>query len=194
MLWDTPVAVKELRSVDEDTKYLTIQKEITMLSELRHPNCVLLLGGTHIFSFIRFFWGIIHSKIHCAFSGYTPPPNAAIVVEYMDCGSLWDILHNAKLRLENKQIFRVAKLTARGHFLHFRFNIFRCYSWSNISLPIPSSCLYPFLILGLLYLHQHDPPIYHRDIKSQNVLISGDITGKWHSVKVRTLRVGMEKD
>lgn len=125
MLWDTPVAVKELKHCSKKDTYMEIKKELAMLTTLRHPNCVLLLG-------------------------YTAPPNASIICEYMDKGSLWDILHNPKERIDFKQILRVAKLVGRG----------------------------------LLYLHSNDPPIYHRDVKTQNVLVGGDNNGKWHSVKV----------
>jgi len=125
LLWDTPVAVKELKQCTEgNDTFAEMKKELELLTSLRHPNCVLLLG-------------------------YTPPPNATIVCEYMALGSLWDILHDPKQRVDFKQVLKVAKLVARG----------------------------------ILYLHQNDPPIHHRDIKTQNVLIHGT-SGKWHAVKV----------
>ena len=73
MLLQLEVAVKKLRSAKtgEDSVKLLV-KEVRILSSIRHPNCVLLIGLV------------------------VADDNIGIVMEYCSNGSLWDMLHRKR--------------------------------------------------------------------------------------------------
>ncbi|KNC51255.1 TKL protein kinase [Thecamonas trahens ATCC 50062] len=88
----TDVAVKRMHN--HELKPGTLRKfvdEATMLVRLRHPNIVIFMGVT------------------------IEPPG--IVTEFMDRGSMHDVIHNAELFLHPSMIFKWAHNMAQG--LHF---------------------------------------------------------------------------
>jgi len=89
------------------------RREVDILSEVRHPNVVLLMGACQ------------------------RGTNLCIVLEWCQGGSLFDVVHRRQSDLPKEQRLRLATGA----------------------------------MAGLAFLHSHSPPIIHRDIKSQNVLV-----------------------
>lgn len=81
----------------------------------------------------------------CLFMGAClAPPNRAIVTEFVARGSLWDVLRTPNL------------FSGFSGPLHWP-------AWA--SRRVLDSCL-----RGILYLHKHEPPIIHRDLKSVSMI------------------------
>lgn len=95
--WGTPVAIKKLNtsgSVSQELK-LVLEKEVGILSRLRHPNVVLYIGA-------------------CL-------PDAVMVTEWCNRGSLFDILQNAKIPVRSSLLIKLALDISRGMaYLHTR--------------------------------------------------------------------------
>lgn len=97
-LWGTKIAVKTLKpdqfeSLEEILSDL--RNEIKILSNIRHPNCLLYMGAS------------------------TKPPNVAIVTEWCSRGSLFDVLHDYSNILSSKVIVKIAMGVAQGiNYLH----------------------------------------------------------------------------
>ena len=109
----TEVAVKLVEGGPAELR--SFESEAKMLATLRHPNITLFMGA-----FLD--------------------PRArrwAIVTEFVDRGSLWDVLREPQLDWNFRRQTHVALGIARG----------------------------------LTYLHAHQPPVVHRDVKSPNVLV-----------------------
>ena len=85
----TKVAVKKFGK-----RYMTRKalkdfiKEIEMLNQLRHPNIVLYMGVSIDFQQQSFFY---------------------MITEFVSKGSLFDLLHQRKLVLDDSRIVKVAK-------------------------------------------------------------------------------------
>jgi len=89
--------------------------------------------------------GLRHPNI-CLFMGVClDPTNRAIVTELVSRGSLWDVLRT------------------QGLFVAHTGPAF--WPWWAIRKVLDGTCK------GLAYLHAHDPPIIHRDLKSANLLL-----------------------
>lgn len=116
-LWhDIPVAVKELHSMDQVTPEMIdeFKHELSILCSLKFPKLVLLLGAC------------------------TERNNLCLVMEYMNKGSLYQLLHVQKKKLSDRDICR----------------------------------LLSDMLQGLQFLHASQ--IIHRDLKSPNILLTGD--------------------
>eukprot|EP00050_Salpingoeca_kvevrii_P003977 m.239443 g.239443 ORF g.239443 m.239443 type:complete len:1190 (-) comp10917_c5_seq5:250-3819(-) len=96
------------------------EQEIKLMPTLRHANVALFFGG----------------GVH---DGYP-----FLVMELLECGSLYDLLHDPHVQLSAGRKLRLALDGARG----------------------------------CAFLHAQNPPLIHRDIKSLNFLVSGDLTVK----------------
>eukprot|EP01087_Luapelamoeba_hula_P003945 TRINITY_DN138_c0_g1_i2.p1 TRINITY_DN138_c0_g1~~TRINITY_DN138_c0_g1_i2.p1 ORF type:complete len:1733 (-),score=273.96 TRINITY_DN138_c0_g1_i2:43-5241(-) len=98
-IWkDSDVAVKLLNtgnSISRENK-VNFVSEVKIMTQLRHPNVVLFMGAC------------------------TTPPNLCIIMEYMELGSLYDVLHNELVpRLPTGLKIKLATQAAQGmHFLH----------------------------------------------------------------------------
>jgi serine/threonine protein kinase len=94
-LWGTDVAVKKLKKVTpRDLEDL--QREISILSTLRHPNMILYIGA-------------------CT----KREQDVCIVTEWAEHGSLFDVLHNADTHLSVQTIIQYATSIAQGmNYLH----------------------------------------------------------------------------
>eukprot|EP01087_Luapelamoeba_hula_P013242 TRINITY_DN3788_c0_g2_i1.p1 TRINITY_DN3788_c0_g2~~TRINITY_DN3788_c0_g2_i1.p1 ORF type:complete len:1605 (+),score=191.21 TRINITY_DN3788_c0_g2_i1:33-4847(+) len=98
-IWkDNDVAVKLLAagtSISRENKAAFVS-EVKIMTQLRHPNVVLFMGAC------------------------TTPPNLCIIMEYMELGSLYDVLHNELVpRLPMTLKIKLAMQAAQGmHFLH----------------------------------------------------------------------------
>ncbi|KAL6047965.1 Serine/threonine protein kinase, catalytic domain containing protein, variant 2 [Balamuthia mandrillaris] len=79
-----------------DTLKTAFIEEVSVMTELRHPNVVLFMAAC------------------------TQPPNMCIVMEYMQLGSLYDVLHNELIPvIPFAKKVKMALQAARGlHFLH----------------------------------------------------------------------------
>ncbi|GAB4823440.1 hypothetical protein N2152v2_010486 [Parachlorella kessleri] len=97
-----------------------LQKEAGMLASLRHPNIV-------------------------SFYGVCPSP-PALVTEYCDRGSLYDVLRIARASPE-----KAAELTFTR----------------RLAMALDAA-------KGMVYLHSHEPPILHRDLKSPNLCVTAN--------------------
>jgi len=70
-LWGSDVAVKLMRATEVTSKEVeSLQDEVDILAQLRHPNVVLYMGAS------------------------TTPPNIFIVTEWCERGSLHDMLYD----------------------------------------------------------------------------------------------------
>ncbi|GAM19520.1 hypothetical protein SAMD00019534_026950 [Acytostelium subglobosum LB1] len=108
------VAVKKLPAHNiTEVVMKEFHREIELMKNLRHPNVLQFLGSCTI------------------------PPNICICTEYMPRGSLYSILHDAKVVLQ----------------------------WTLIR----KMCL--DAVKGVIYLHNSNPIILHRDLKSHNLLV-----------------------
>jgi len=87
----SPVAVKALKFDKLNQEVLEeFKKEIRILGMLRHPNVMLFMGAA------------------------TKPPNLVMVTEYLDGGSLFDIIHKRKKRFTIEQVVRMIKQVSYG--------------------------------------------------------------------------------
>jgi len=99
-LWGTEIAVKTLRTeelaVDGANEVLDdLKKEVSILSQLRHPNVVLYIGAC------------------------TSSPNIAICTEWCDRGSLSSILSDHAQHIDCQRMVSVAMGIAQGvNYLH----------------------------------------------------------------------------
>lgn len=83
------------------------------------------------------------------FHGSCTEPQVCIVMEYCMRGSLYDVMWEETFNITWERALRVHTL-----------------KWAKE------------LVMGIEYLHKFDPPIYHRDIKSANLLLDNDWTIK----------------
>eukprot|EP00161_Ancyromonas_sigmoides_P014949 TRINITY_DN3924_c0_g1_i1.p1 TRINITY_DN3924_c0_g1~~TRINITY_DN3924_c0_g1_i1.p1 ORF type:complete len:512 (-),score=236.69 TRINITY_DN3924_c0_g1_i1:32-1501(-) len=117
------VAIKKLRGAMDEETARAFYKEMNLLSGLRHPNVLLLLGATEM------------------------EDKMVIVTELMMGGSLYGLLQRYKkkgLSLEPRVLRSILLDTA----------------------------------LGMCYLHECEPPVIHRDLKSMNILLDEHGTAK----------------
>ncbi|GJP56335.1 hypothetical protein CLOM_g15397 [Closterium sp. NIES-68] len=126
------VAVKRLEggSWQGPEEYLT---EVEVLSRMRHPHIVLLMG-------------------HC-------PDAMCLVYEYLPAGSLQDHLKPAGCTGAGRRALSVAERV-------------------RVASEVASA---------LLFLHHHDPPIAHRDLKPDNVLLDANRGSKLADVGLARL-------
>eukprot|EP00164_Ancoracysta_twista_P009921 GFYU01014808.1.p1 GENE.GFYU01014808.1~~GFYU01014808.1.p1 ORF type:complete len:643 (+),score=128.23 GFYU01014808.1:145-2073(+) len=119
----SPVAVKTLFvfGVKDDVEALQeFLREVHILNKLRHPNILDMYGV-------------------CIDAGHQ-----AIVTEFMNNGSVYDVMHKQKQKLTLAEKLSILQQTCRG----------------------------------MEYLHAAKPPIIHRDLKSQNLLLDEHFTIK----------------
>ena len=97
-LWGTEIALKLLRQEEFATSESVLQelkKEVSILSQLRHPNVVLYLGAC------------------------TVPPHVCIATEWCGRGSLHDVLHDHSIHVNAKLVVELAMGVAQGvNYLH----------------------------------------------------------------------------
>eukprot|EP00002_Diphylleia_rotans_P006650 TRINITY_DN1600_c0_g1_i3.p1 TRINITY_DN1600_c0_g1~~TRINITY_DN1600_c0_g1_i3.p1 ORF type:complete len:2451 (+),score=487.30 TRINITY_DN1600_c0_g1_i3:50-7402(+) len=111
----TEVAIKSLFNHEKKTNISEdFEKEMEIMVQLRHPNIVLYMGAC------------------------IQPPHFCIISELMNRGSLYDILHNSEITLDER---------------------------TKISFLLQAA-------KGMQFLHSHEPPILHCDLKSPNLLLS----------------------
>jgi len=87
------------------------KKELNILSRLRHPNVVLLMGAC------------------------TSPPNLCFITEFLAGGSLYDALHSKKLQMNMTLFKKLARDIAQGmNYLHRKKIIHRDLKSLNLLL------------------------------------------------------------
>ncbi|KAI3471857.1 hypothetical protein Pfo_028510 [Paulownia fortunei] len=94
-----------------------------------------------------------HPNIVLFMGAVTEPPNLSIVTEYLSRGSLYRLLHKpgAKETMDERR---------------------------RLSMAYDVVCIQILLQRGMNYLHKHNPPIVHRDLKSPNLLVDRKYTVK----------------
>jgi len=83
--------------------------------------------------------------------------NKAIVTELVSRGSVWDVLRNPAVFTEHRSVPHASK----PH-----------WPWWAMRRVLDGT------LRGLVYLHSHDPPIIHRDLKSANLLLDDSFNVK----------------
>ena len=101
----TSVAVKILTDQSmSDEALKEFRTEVTMMSKMRHPNVVLLMGiCTATAAALRAVpWALGFARLIAlgavAIAPGSTPPNLAIVTEYLARGSLYRLLHHTEVR------------------------------------------------------------------------------------------------
>jgi len=89
------VAVKELKDLTDEEALSDFKKEIAILGKLRHPNVILFMGAC------------------------TKSNQLCIITEFLEGGSIHDVLHTQNRRFSTKTCLDLAKQTAFGvNYLH----------------------------------------------------------------------------
>jgi serine/threonine protein kinase len=95
ILWEKEVAVKVLK--DEFSNHdlaKELENEVSVLTRLRHPNCVLFIG-------------------------YSRTPQFSIVTEYMANGSLYSLIHSPSVRFTASQMIKITvEIALAMNYLH----------------------------------------------------------------------------
>ena len=117
-VWEgTTIAVKKLPAGKMTSAFIEeLEQEAGIMRQLRHPNVLNFLGTS------------------CDMDGH----QICIIMEYMDRGSLYRLIHDESIQFTIEQIRTICIDAARG----------------------------------VNYLHNLNPPIIHRDIKSHNFLMN----------------------
>lgn len=122
MFRGTEVAVKRVLATNTSKDAVTeFELETAIMAGLRHPNIVLFMGSCFV----------------------PEEKEMLLVMEFMEKGSLNDVLHNPTINFSFEMALHVATQAAKG----------------------------------MNFLHQSNPPIYHRDLKSHNILLDE----KWNA-------------
>eukprot|EP00005_Dracoamoeba_jomungandri_P011924 CAMPEP_0174273094 /NCGR_PEP_ID=MMETSP0439-20130205/53382_1 /TAXON_ID=0 /ORGANISM="Stereomyxa ramosa, Strain Chinc5" /LENGTH=588 /DNA_ID=CAMNT_0015364029 /DNA_START=204 /DNA_END=1967 /DNA_ORIENTATION=+ len=135
----TTIAIKKLlcfSRLDEEKVLEDFLSEVKILSKLRHPNILLLLGV-------------------CIDNN-----NQALITEFMPGGTLYDLIHNPKKRHRKQKIV--------------------------YGLPLITTILLQ-IAQGICYLHHLHPPLIHRDLKPQNILLDNALTVKISDFGISTI-------
>ena len=116
--WEgTVVAIKKLPAGKMTSAFIEeLEQEAAIMRQLRHPNVLNFLGTS------------------CDMDGH----QICIIMEYMDRGSLYRLIHDESIQFTLEQISTICIDAARG----------------------------------VNYLHNLNPPIIHRDLKSHNFLMN----------------------
>jgi len=136
---ETTVAIKMIRQIvlldmsDEEVE--SFKREAYIMSRLRHPNIALFMGIVSV------------ASNDTDSSGFE---SLYILSEYMDKGSLTDILEKVNLQ-------EVQQMADSPEWIDWSYE-------RIITCAIQAG-------LGMSYLHNHVPPICHRDLKSSNLLV-----------------------
>lgn len=94
-LWGTEVAVKCIKGDFTEKALSDLKKEMTILSQIRHPNIVLYIG--------------------CC----TKPPNVCIITEWCERGSVFDLIHKKNVIINTRRMIQIALDAAQGmNYLH----------------------------------------------------------------------------
>lgn len=118
--WEgTIVAIKKLPSGKMTSAFIEeLEQEAAIMRQLRHPNILNFIGTS------------------CDLEGR----QICIVMEYMDRGSVYRMIHDENVQFSLQQMRSICIDAARG----------------------------------INYLHNLNPPIIHRDLKSHNLLLNSD--------------------
>jgi len=96
-LWGSEVAVKKLLCDDLSPAALrSLRKEVTILSQLRHPACILYIGAC------------------------TQPPNVCMITEWCSRGSLYDVLHSMATLDARRRLDLTLQIAKGMSYLHSR--------------------------------------------------------------------------
>lgn len=105
----------------------------------------------------------------------------------MQKGSLYSILHDETINRGNKSHKPVVKPTLEQRYVTFyvkRINVNEFHS--SLRLLLDSA-------RGMLYLHTLKPPIIHRDLKTQNILVPVSHCGRYSRNKFKFVNFVIEK-
>ncbi|CAM9846383.1 unnamed protein product, partial [Discosporangium mesarthrocarpum] len=136
--------------LDDDT-WVDFLAEVEMLAGLRHPNICLFMGAC------------------------ITPPNRAIITEMVSRGSLWDALRDNHMPEDiiGAGIAGLHSGTDITDTMRPRHRApIGCWPWWLIMRVAEGTAC------GMNYLHRHQPPILHRDLKSANLLLDDSYTVK----------------
>ncbi|KAF8403221.1 hypothetical protein HHK36_011320 [Tetracentron sinense] len=127
-------------------------REVAITKRLRHPNIVLFMGAV------------------------TRPPNLSIVTEYLSrFRAVNEILYVTE-RSENQfsEMIRILPSNFRGSLYRL---LHRTSARAILDERRRLNMAYD-VAKGMNYLHRHNPPIVHRDLKSPNLLVDKNYTVK----------------
>jgi serine/threonine protein kinase len=130
------IAIKQYRRAKTQrlgAEFDDFMKEVNVISSLRHPNIVLYMG---VSVYRKRLW---------------------MITEYMEGGSLFDLLHTKNIRLKDEEILQISEDIAKGMaHLHSRGVLHCDLKSSNILVNVFRA---NFLTHSLPHIHQ--PQIHH---------------------------------